>query len=58
MQQVLSYVGITGKAIAIRAAEHSASNAATAALRYRAVAGGSGLTKQAARVMEQRLINQ
>jgi uncharacterized protein RhaS with RHS repeats len=55
---VVGYVGITSVGVATRAAQHAASSAAKAALQYRAVPGMAGLTKQAARIAEQRLINQ
>ena len=50
------YVGITMRDVAIRGAEHAAESAAKAALDYAPYA--TGLTKQAARKLEQQLINQ
>ncbi len=53
---IVRYVGMTSRTVGTRAAEHWAESAAKAALRYGAVS--TGLTKQAARVLEQQLINQ
>lgn len=54
---VVRYIGITGRDFAIREAEHLASGTARAGLRYSVIEGATGLTKDAARVMEQNLIN-
>jgi hypothetical protein len=51
----LRYVGITGRAPAVRFAEHAASGTARSGLYYETRA--TGLTKTAARVMEQNYIN-
>ena len=53
---VVRYVGITMRNVATRGAEHAAEGGAKAALRYSPHA--TGLTKQAARKVEQQLINQ
>ena len=55
---IVEYIGITMRAVATRGAEHAATSAAKAALTYVPVPGASGLTKQAARILEQKLINQ
>jgi RHS repeat-associated protein len=56
---VVRYVGITGRELAEREAEHlAATGTGKEFLRYEAVEGASGLTKQEARVIEQKLINQ
>jgi RHS repeat-associated protein len=55
---VPAYVGSTSRTMAICAAEHSASSAAKAALQYQVVNGATGLTREAARILEQKLINQ
>ncbi|WP_428942551.1 RHS repeat domain-containing protein [Xanthomonas oryzae] len=52
------YVGITSRDVATRGAEHVAGGGGKAGLIYQAVEGEQGLTKQQARVMEQRMINQ
>jgi len=55
---IVRYVGMTSVGVGTRASQHAANNAAKAAMRYAPVQGGTGLTKQAARALEQRLINQ
>ncbi|MBW4890149.1 RHS repeat-associated core domain-containing protein [Mucilaginibacter sp. HMF5004] len=51
------YVGITSRDAAIRFGEHLASGTERANLEYRVVEGATGLTKDAARVIEQNMIN-
>jgi RHS repeat-associated protein len=53
---VVRYVGITMRDVTTRGAEHAAQSAAKAALDYAPLA--TGLTKSAARKLEQQLINQ
>jgi RHS repeat-associated protein len=55
---LVKYIGITGRDLAEREAEHIASGGGKELLTYRAVDGAAGLTKQEARVIEQKLINQ
>jgi RHS repeat-associated protein len=53
------YVGITGREVAERAAEHAQDiGSGREALQYRAIPGTGNLTKQQARLSEQSLINQ
>ena len=56
---VTRYVGITGRKLAEREAEHlAATGTGREVLIYRAVKGTEGITKQEARVIEQKMINQ
>jgi RHS repeat-associated protein len=55
---VVRYVGRTARGVATRGAENEAAGGGKQFLTYQAVRGGENLTLQAARVMEQRLINQ
>jgi RHS repeat-associated protein len=55
---LVRYVGITARDVATRGAEHIAQGGEKAKLTFQAVKGAANLTKQEARVMEQKLINQ
>lgn len=55
---IVKYIGITGREVGERFGEHLASGTERALLQYEAVPGATGLTKEAARVWEQNLINQ
>jgi RHS repeat-associated protein len=55
---VVRYVGITERGVATRAAEHVASGQGKEKLIYSAIQGAQNLTKQNARIWEQKLINQ
>ncbi len=54
----LKYVGIISRAVSVRGAEHLAGGGARATLSYRPLPNASGLSKDAARVFEQNVINQ
>ena len=56
---VIRHVAITSRTVAEREAEHIATTGTGKELqRYETVEGATGLTKQVARVIEQKLINQ
>jgi hypothetical protein len=55
---VIRYVGITARDLSVRASEHIATGGGKEILRYEVVEGATNLTRQEARVWEQKLINQ
>jgi len=55
---LLRYVGITEREAGVRFAEHAASGTNRAFLRYEVIPGATGLSRDAARVWEQNIINQ
>jgi hypothetical protein len=55
---VVRYIGRTSRDVLTRAAEHIAAGGGKQNLIYRAVPGGTNLTLQEARILEQQLINQ
>jgi hypothetical protein len=54
---IVKYIGITSRDVAERFSEHLASETERAMLRYEVIPGATSLTRDAARVMEQNLLN-